>query len=165
MSDNEIESINYLIDYKDYILWFLGIIIASLGFIIKNQYEKIIEIKSQLSNKKYELYLKVYTIFFELVEKKSKKEKPTKKIETLINEIKKEMFIYAPDNIIEKFLDWNNNIENEENTLKRLDFFNELLILIRKDMGNPKTKITKDHLIRSILSSEEEFIKFKESIK
>lgn len=139
-------------------------VVLGLSYIIKNQYEKIKEIKSQLSEKKYDLYLKIYSVFFELVEKKSKNKNPEKKIENLVSEIKKEMFIYAPDNIVKNFLEWNNNDLNEENTLKRLDFFNELLILIRKDMGNPKSKITKDDLIRSVLSSKEEFLKFKESV-
>ena len=165
MTQEKVEQVNYIIQYKDYIIWFLGVVVMLFGFVIKSQYEKIKGIKSQLSNKKYELYLKVYTVFFELVEKKSKNENPVKKIEKLISEIKKEMFIYAPDNIIKKFLEWNNNDNEEENTLKRLDFFNELLILIRKDMGNPKSKITKDDLIRSVLSSHDEFLKFKESIK
>ena len=164
MIHEKTEEASYFIIYSEYIIWLLGVVVLSLSYIIKNQYEKIKEIKSQLSEKKYELYLKIYSVFFELVEKKSKNQKPTKKIENLVSEIKKEMFIYAPDKIVEKFLEWNNNDLNEENTLKRLDFFNELLILIRKDMGNPKSKITKDDLIRSVLSSKDEFLKFKESI-
>ncbi|WP_445749946.1 hypothetical protein [Polaribacter sp.] len=164
MTQDKVEQVNYLILYSEYILWLLGVIVLGLGYIIKIQYEKIKEIKSQLSEKKYELYLKIYTVFFELVEKKAKNENPAKKIENLISEIKKEMFIYAPDNIVKKFLEWNNNDNNEKNTLKRLDFFNELLVMIRKDMGNPKSKITKDDLIRSVLSSHEEFLKFKKSI-
>jgi hypothetical protein len=75
------------------------------------------------------------------------------------------MFIYAPDMVLKKFLQWNNNIENETDPLKRVNQFNQLLILIRKDMGNPRTSIREDDIIRSILSSEQEFLNLKNQIK
>src|SRR5690606_15233149 len=105
-----------------------------------------------------------YDVFFELVEKKDTNTKMSKKIEKLLLDIKKEMFIYAPDKIIEKFLDWYNNDLNEPNVFKRIYLYSEILILIRKDMGNPKSKTNENDLIRSILSSHEEFLKFKKEI-
>jgi hypothetical protein len=75
------------------------------------------------------------------------------------------MFIYAPDKILKKFLNWSNNTEQETNEFKRIQSFNELLILIRKDMGNHRTRINKDDVMRSIISYEEEFIKFKAQVR
>ena len=167
MTQDKVEQVNYLIEYEDYILYSAGVVLAVLSFIIKIQYEKIKDIKSILSQRKYELYEKVYSVLFKLIEKEklsSSKSKNKQSIETLILEIKKEMFIYAPDKIIKQFLNWSNNIDKETNEFKRMENFNEILILIRKDMGNQRTKITKDDVIRSILSTEEEFIKFKKEV-
>ena len=164
----EIKQIDYLIIYKDYIIYFVGILFAVLSYIIKIQYEKIKDVKSKLSQRKYELYEKVYSVLFKLIEKEKiskSKSKSKESIESLILDIKKEMFIYAPDKILKKFLNWSNNTEQETNEFKRIQSFNELLILIRKDMGNHRTRINKDDVMRSILSSEEEFIKFKAQVR
>ncbi|WP_298884671.1 hypothetical protein [uncultured Polaribacter sp.] len=161
------EVIDFWIKYQTLIIAFFGGIVTILGVIIKIQSEKFKNIKSQLSEKKYNLYSKVYSVFFLLVDKNPKlsDSEIKEEIETLLKEIKKEMFIYAPDIVLKKFLQWNNNIENETDPLKRINNFNQLLILIRKDMGNSRTKIKRDDIIRSILSSEQEFLNFKEQTK
>jgi hypothetical protein len=164
----EIKQIDYLIIDKDYIIYFVGILFAVLSYIIKIQYEKIKDVKSKLSQRKYELYEKVYSVLFKLIEKEKiskSKSKSKESIESLILDIKKEMFIYAPDKILKKFLNWSNNTEQETNEFKRIQSFNELLILIRKDMGNHRTRINKDDVMRSIISYEEEFIKFKAQVR
>ena len=167
MTQDKVDQINYLIEYRDYIIYSAGVVLTVLAFIIKIQYEKIKDIKSILSQRKYELYEKVYSILFKLIEKEKlsiSKSKNKQSIEVLILDIKKEMFIYAPDKIIKQFLNWSNNIDKETNEFKRMENFNEILILIRKDMGNQWTKINKDDVIRSILSTEEEFINFKKEV-
>ena len=40
---------------------------ASFGFIIKEQREKLKTIQNQLSDKKYNLYNDIFTIFFDLI--------------------------------------------------------------------------------------------------
>lgn len=76
-------------------------------------------------------------------------------------DIKKELFIYAPDNIVNKFTEWNCYINNKPNDFKQMMIFLELFVLIRKDMGNKKTKIKEDDILRSIIPSDEEFEKLK----
>ena len=44
----------------------LGILAAGLGYIIKEQRDKINSIKKQLSEKKYKVYHEIYSIFFDL---------------------------------------------------------------------------------------------------
>lgn len=161
------EIIDFWIKYQTLIIAFFGGVVTILGIVITIQSEKFKNIKSQLSEKKYNLYSKVYSVFFLLVDKNHKlsNSEIKEKIETLLKEIKKEMFIYAPDKVLKKFLDWNNNIEKEKDPLKRINQFNELLILIRKDMGNSRTSIKGDDIMRSILSSEQEFLNFKNQTK
>jgi hypothetical protein len=167
MSEKEIEIVSFWIKYQTLIIAFFGGVITLLGIVIKIQSEKFKSVKSQLSEKKYNLYSNVYSVFFLLVDKNLKltNKQIQSKIEILLKEIKKEMFIYAPDMVLKKFLQWNNNIENETDPLKRVNQFNQLLILIRKDMGNPRTSIREDDIIRSILSSEQEFLNLKNQIK
>lgn len=49
--------------------------------------------------------------------------------------------IYAPDKVLNKFNEWNNFVGDHPNNIKHVNLFIELLILIRKDMGNSKSEL------------------------
>lgn len=80
-------------------------------------------------------------------------------------DLKKDLPIYAPDTIVKKFLQWNNYINNNPNELKHIIHFLEIFTLIRKDMGQAKSKITEMDILRSIMTTDDEFEKMKNMLK
>lgn len=154
-----------ILDYKDFILAGLGILSTYLLFAIQQKNEKIRNIESQLSDKKYKVYHELFSLYFGLLKdaKSISKTSETELVSKLID-IKKDIMIYAPDSVLNKFNEWNNFVGDNPNNTKHINLFLELLLLIRKDMGNSKSKLNSDKLLRSIMSSTEEFEKFKKTI-
>lgn len=156
MIQDKVEQVNYVIEYKDYIIGFLTIICTIIFYLMKKKDETIKEkeseiksIKEKLSDKKYNLYHRMYSVIFDLVKKQNISQK--KLVEELID-IKKEMFIYAPDEILLNFLDWNESVQQKgvdvnENMMK----YFKILSLIRKDMGNENSIIDSEDIFKSLL--------------
>lgn len=136
----------------------LMIIATGLGFIIREQREKIKTARNQLSDKKYKLYHEIFSVFFDLIkgEKRLKNKGSTNTVSQLID-IKKDMLIYAPDDIVKKFQEWNNYISNNEGDIKHAYIYLELFVLIRKDMGQKKTEISESDILRLIMTTDSEF--------
>lgn len=154
-----------ILDYKDFILAILSVFSTYMFFLLQQKNEKIKNIESQLSDKKYKVYHELFTLYFDLI-KNSKTSIETSEEDLILKliDIKKDIMIYAPDIVLEKFNAWNNFVGDNPNNLKHISLFLELLVLIRKDMGNPKSNLNSDKLLRSIMSSNIEFEKFKKSI-
>jgi hypothetical protein len=55
------------ISLSDILVAMLTIFAGGLGYIIKDQREKIRTIQNQLSDKKYKVYHELYSIFFDLL--------------------------------------------------------------------------------------------------
>jgi chorismate mutase len=150
---------------KDLLIAIMGLISGVMLLIIKNYINELKNIRGQLSEKKYKLYSEAYDIIFQIL----KNTKNTVKIseQELINkmiEINKDMFIYAPDNIIRKFIEWKNCTSENPTNMKHFKIYLELLIMIRKDMGNKKSLIKEKDILRSIMSSTEEFKKIESEV-
>jgi len=160
--------VNYLIDYKDYIIGFFTLVIGYLYYRLRKKNDELISIKEKLSDKKYNLYNSLYSVFFKLIKdvketNKNKIQKAEKELVEKLLEIKKEMFIYAPDEVLLKFLKWNENIDNKEvSTEENMKLFFKILVLIRKDMGNKNTIVNEEDILKSILISDNESSKSKE---
>ncbi len=144
----------------------LTLVAAGFGFIIKEQKEKLKAIQNQLSDKKYTVYNEIFTVFFDILKgQKGLKETGEKDLATRLIDIKKDLFIYAPDKIVKKFIEWNRYISNNAGDIKHARIYLELFVLIRQDMGHEKTIIVEDDILRSIMTTDEEFGKMKELIK
>lgn len=136
----------------------LTIISAALGYIIKEQREQIKNIKQQLSDKKYKVYHEVFSFFFDFFKAQKKLiEAPDSDFVSKLIDIKKDLMIYAPDEIVRKFFEWNNLLSSKSVNPKHLRVFLELCVLIRKDMGHEKTTINVPDILRSIMDGDEEF--------
>lgn len=168
MTDKEIESINYIIQYKDYIIGVFTLVIGYLYYRLRKKNDELISVKEKLSDKKYNLYNSLYSVFFKLIKdaketNKHKIEKAEKELTEKLLDIKKEMFIYAPDEVLLKFLKWNENINKKEVSIEEnMQLFFNILVLIRKDMGNKNTIVNEEDILKSILISEKESSKSKE---
>ena len=112
------------ISLSDILVAVLILISSGLGYIIKEQREKIKLIKSQLSEKKYNLYHEIYSIFFDIIKsEKGRKKSTVNSIGTRIIDIKKDLLIYAPDIIVKKFMEWSSYTSNHEGDIKHAKIF------------------------------------------
>lgn len=100
-------TIEYSISLSEIIAGILTILAAGLGYIVKQQREKIEGINNQLSEHKYAMYNDVLSMVFDLIkESKTGKHDTTENLGIRILNIKQQMLIYAPDNVFKKFLEW-----------------------------------------------------------
>ncbi|MDP3443005.1 MAG: hypothetical protein Q8T08_09125 [Ignavibacteria bacterium] len=140
-------------------------IIAILLFLLQRKNEQLKIVKEKISDKKYEAYNEVLSIFFDLFKSaKNLKNVNEKNLGIKIIDLKKFLLLYANDEILKKFFEWNKSAQMEGNRLAQFEKYLELMILIRKDMGNPDTKITKDELLRSLADSDQTYIELKRLI-
>lgn len=140
-------------------------IIAILLFLLQRKNEQLKIVKEKISDKKYEAYNEVLSIFFDLFKSaKNIKNVNEKNLGIKIIDLKKFLLLYANDEILKKFFEWNKSAQMEGNRLAQFEKYLELMILIRKDMGNPDTKITKDELLRSLADSDETYNELKRLI-
>ena len=57
----------FAFSYSELIVGILAFISTILGFIIKAQHDKILSIKNQISDKKYNVYNEIFSIFFDIM--------------------------------------------------------------------------------------------------
>ena len=140
-------------------------VVAFLLFLLQRKNEQLKIVKEKISDKKHDAYNEVLTIFFDLFKStKNFKNVNEKQLGSKIIDLKKFLLLYANDDILRKFFEWNKSAQTGENKLAQFDTYLELMILIRKDMGNPDTKITTDEVLRSLADSEETYIELKRLI-
>lgn len=129
----------FAFSYSELIVGILVFISTILGFIIKVQHDKILSIKNQISDRKYNVYNEIFSIFFDIMREGkgfTKKLKPNDLPDRIIK-VKKDLLIYGTDEIIKKFTEWNVNCNNPNQMLNFQNYL-ALFILIRKDMGYKK---------------------------
>ncbi|WP_282113152.1 hypothetical protein [Maribacter stanieri] len=150
------------IPIKEISLLILGTLSTFLVWRVQHQKDKIKNVESQLSDKKYEMYSELIYILFDLTngEKIGKKVSQRDLLKRILA-IKRDMFIYAPDEIFRKFTKWTLEINKIDNSVSHFKTYFELMKLVRKDMGQKKTKLNIDDFMLFYMQSEEEYEKFK----
>lgn len=126
----------FAFSYSELIVGILVFISTILGFIIKVQHDKILSIKNQISDRKYNVYNEIFSIFFDIMREGkgfTKKLKPNDLPDRIIK-VKKDLLIYGTDEIIKKFTEWNVNCNNPNQMLNFQNYL-ALFILIRKGYG------------------------------
>lgn len=152
----------YSISLSEILVAVLTITAAGLGFIIREQKEKISTIQNQLSDKKYKLYHDIYSVFFNILKGQKGFEKTEEdKLAIFIMDIKKDILIYAPDEVVKKYFEWNRFVSNNGSDIQHAKIFLELFILIRKDMGHRDTSVTESEILGLIMSTDDELNKMK----
>lgn len=126
---------------------------------LKIQSDKIRDIKSKLSDKKYQAYHEILSILFDLINQ-TKKLTSISEDELLLRiiNVKRDLILYGNDKMVAKFFEW------EDNQLKsayRLWNWAELAAIARKDMGNRRTKVNADKILRSLFNNSDDYVSFK----
>ena len=126
---------------------------------LKIQSDKIRDIKSKLSDKKYQTYHELLAILFDLINQtKDLKAISEEEVLLRIMNVKRDLILYGNDKMVNKFFEW------EDNQLKkayRLWNWAELAAIARKDMGNRWTKVNADKILRSLFKDQWEYLDFK----
>jgi len=130
---------------------------AGVGWLYKHEKERRVQIEKQLSEKKYQVYIKFINLYFQLYENvKSNKKMPHSEMSKIMIEIKKELMMYGSDSVVKKFFIWQ-QFSKDNKTNVSLIPITSIIIEMRKDMGMPKSKITTTDFLKSIVNSEEEY--------
>ena len=108
------------------------------------------------------MYSELIYIFFDLLlgSKTGVEISETELIKRIID-VKKDMYLYASDDIFKKCSEWLLNLQKHDNPTKHFYDYYELIKLIRKDMGNKETKLTLDDFMLFFIQNHEEYAKFK----
>lgn len=145
---------------KETLLVLVSTFSAFLLWRIQYQKEKIKNIESQLSDKKYKMYSElIYMIFDVSLGDKVGKKMSNEDIMKRIISVKREMFIYAPDEIFNTFTDWFLSIK--EGSASHFKVYFKLMKLMRQDMGHYNTKLELDDFMLFLMQNREEYQKFK----
>ncbi|MCF6295803.1 MAG: hypothetical protein L3J25_08950 [Flavobacteriaceae bacterium] len=132
-------------------------IFAGLGWLYKHEKEKRVQVEKQLSEKKYNVYYKFISIFFDIFKsiKKGKTYNINSNVIDKLIDIKKDLIIYGSDEVIRKFFKWEEASNNSQGSLVPIT---DVIIEMRKDMGNRKTKITSKDFLKSVVADNTEYI-------
>ncbi|WP_179320984.1 hypothetical protein [Winogradskyella helgolandensis] len=137
----------------------LLLILGGIGWLYKHEKEKRLEVEKQLSERKYDVYIRLLTVFFDILKqvKKGQKTSSQKLIDKMID-IKKELIIFGSDGVLKSFFHWEKVADGKENLLALAT----LVIEVRKDMGNAKTEIKTIDFLKSLVQTESDFEELKE---
>jgi len=148
---------------KEILLLLLGSLSTYLIWRVQYQKEKIKNIENAISDKKYKLYSElVYIIIDAMHGEKVEKKLTDKDLLERILLIKRDMFLYANDEMFKKFIDWGLETTKNANKTDHFKIYYELMKLARKDMGQVDTKITLDDFMLFLIQNEDEYMKFKQ---
>ncbi|HRB70905.1 MAG TPA: hypothetical protein PK776_03565 [Flavobacterium sp.] len=150
--------------FKELLLLILGTLSTYLIWRVQFQKDKIKTIENQLSEKKFQIYSElVYIIFDTLHGDKIDKKITDKELLKRMLDIKKNMFLYASDEMFQSFTEWSLKIQEPGNNgVDHFKKYFELMKLVRKDMGQKNTKIDLDYFMVFIMQNKESYLKFKE---
>ncbi|WFB69205.1 hypothetical protein [Chryseobacterium sp. WX] len=148
---------------KEILLLILGTLSTYLVWRVQFQKDKIKNIETQLSEKKFQIYSElVYIIFDTMHGEKVGKKITDKELLKRILDIKKNMFLYASDEMFESFKNWTLELQKPGNNgVDHFKKYFELMKLVRKDMGQSNSKISLDDFMIYIMQNEEEYQRFK----
>ena len=141
----------------------LGTLSAFLIWRVQYQKDKIKDIESQLSEKKYKLYSEIVYLIIDLTMagKMGEKQLTEKDIQKRLLTAKREMFLYAPDNIFKTYTAWTLELHQPNLSVGHFKTYFKMMKLIRKDMGFGSSKISLDDFMLFLMQDDEEYKKFK----
>lgn len=131
-------------------------IVTAAGIVIAWQTKKLRTMREQLSEKKYNAYADAVKMFYSVL-KDTKSHKTTNNKEMMLKmiDIKRDIFMYGSDKVFKAFNVWL-LAANDGNNKAQFSKFLDLVLEIRKDLCNNKTKLTKHDILLNITQSEAE---------
>lgn len=127
----------------------LVVLLGGVGWLYRYERERRAAAERQVSERKYQAYIALLNIFFDLL--KAQRKHQNIDGEDLVDRMfdaNKELALYASDDVLQLYLDWLNRSRTGEVDINQ---FGELVVAIRRDMGYAKTKITSDDVLRQLI--------------
>ena len=143
-------------------------LIAILLYILKKKDDELNLVKNKISDEKYKAYFDIVSLFFDLLkQQKGLKEFSQNELAVRYIELKKNILLLGSDEIFKKFNEFDKNIVEFERDkdISKIEFWLHLFIFIRKDSGNPKTKLTIDDILKSITATHKDYLDLKIAIE
>lgn len=142
---------------------FLTLVSGSVGFITSKIFEDLKESKQRIYEQKRKYYNELIRPFRDVLKNIKTKNGNSSLNPKQIADAMDTAFdniLYASDNVIEKYGRFRNNSTNEEQTgsssqYKTLKLFSELLLAMRKDLGNKYTSLDEVHILRMFINMSE----------
>lgn len=135
----------------------LLIAVPILTYFLKKKDDELTLVKNKLSDKKHDTYSDIIGLFFDLLkENKGLAKIDNFQIKGRAIDIKKNILLLAPDNIIFKYFEFEETASAQTRSLTIVKYL-ELVVLIRKDMGNPKTLLTVEKLLKALVSTTKDY--------
>ena len=128
---------------------------AVFAAMLHRKTERIKIMEGQLSEKRYSAYAKLYDFIYEII-KKQKDDKHTddKEMRDKLLDAKKELIMYGTDDVVYALNKYLSSLSDTD-LPNQLDYFLDIMLLIRKDMCR-KSKLTKDDLLLNIMQDKKE---------
>lgn len=133
---------------------------AVFGAMLHRKTERIKIMEGQLSEKRYLAYAKLYDFFYEMLKgQKDNKNINNKEMRNKLLDAKKELIMYASDDVVFALNKYLSSLTDAD-VATQLDYFLDIMLLIRKDMCG-KSKISRDDILLNIMQDKGEMQKFK----
>lgn len=162
--EDTIEIIEKNVPYKEILISIMGTLSAFLIWRLQHQKDKIKDIENQLSEKKHLLYSELVYIIIDLATaSKIGKELTEEDILKRLMTIKRDLFLYAPDNVFKTFTEWTLHLNKPNSGINHFKIYFKMMNLARKDMGKSSSKISLDDFMLFLMQDENEYKKFKEA--
>ncbi len=132
----------------------LLVILGGIGWLYRHEKERREAVERQLSEHKYKTYITLLDIFFDVM-KATKAGKTIDQIDLVdrMFDTNKNLILYGSDNVVNTYQKW---LGSAREGKVKLGQFGEIIISIRQDMGNPKTKITSEEVLRQFIVDYED---------
>lgn len=136
---------------------------GSIGFIISKIIEDLKESKQRLYEQKRKYYNELIRPYRDVLKNIKVKNGNTTLNNKQISDAMDTAFdniLYASDEVIEKYgrfrnIDTNDTETGSKNLYKTLKFFSDLLLAMRKDLGNKYTSLDDVHILRMFINMSE----------
>jgi hypothetical protein len=132
----------------------LVVLLAGVGWLYRHERERREAVERQVSELKYRSYISLLDIFFDMM-KATRMGKPIKERELVdrMVDANKDLMLYGSDDVVSLYHQWQIEMRAGQLDMTRLG---QLVVAIRRDMGNATTRITADDVLRQIITDYDE---------
>ena len=135
---------------------FLLAILGGISWLYRREKGRREAVERQLSERKYNAYITLLDILFGILKDIKAGNKDQILDQDLTNRMidaSKDLLIYGSDDVVNTYNELLKSAREGKATLRP---FGEIVISIRQDMGNKKTKITSEHVLRQFILDYED---------
>ena len=132
----------------------LILMLAGVGWLYRHERERREVVEDQLSEKKYNAYMTLINIFYEVFKATSTGRKPPNDLVTRVIDANKELLIFGSDQVYRDWQAWTLSKTTDDEA--RLHELANVILQIRRGMGNPNTTLTSDDVLRSLITNYDE---------